>query len=107
MPVQPIDLQVNIAQQTEVGRGQQAAQDQIGTAQSHLAHRAEEESRLHESQIQENMEETGAKLSVDERQGQGGGGRRRRPRHLREKELDQENRRGVDPFRGHILDVVK
>lgn len=107
MPVQPIDLQVNLAQQTEVGRGQQAAQDQAGTTQSHLAHKAEEESRLHESQIQENMEETGTKLNVDERQGQGGERRRRRPRQQREKELDQENRLGVDPFRGRILDVVK
>ncbi|MDI6791660.1 MAG: hypothetical protein QME81_02160 [bacterium] len=107
MAVQPLDLQVNIAQQTEVGRGQQAAQNQVATHQSQLAGKAEEESRLHESQIPQDMEETGSKLNVEEREGQGRGERRRRPGHQREKEPEKESMLGTDPFRGHILDVVK
>jgi hypothetical protein len=107
MSIQPLDFQVNIAQQTEVGRSQQAAQQAPIDSQHHADAKAIEEAKIQQSRVQATNQPESEKVEPESRgTGTYSPGERRRRENREEKE-EESGSLPTDPIKGKFIDVVK
>jgi hypothetical protein len=105
MTVKPIDIQTNMAQMLEVGKGEHAKQGAVAE-QQHLLHKeSKDKSNLVGNKLDELKE--GEKTSIrdedkkGDRKGQGGGGEKQ------EKTREQQSEKIKDERMGNLIDVFK
>lgn len=105
MSIQPLDLQVNIAQQTEVGRAQQAAQQAPIDSKHYADKKATQEAIAQQTKVQATNQPESEKVEAE-----GRGSTSYTPgRKKGGKEEEKEEIRDLskDPRKGKFIDIVK
>lgn len=103
MTVRSIDLQVLIPRATEVSRIQQVSDQQAALQQQQSAADWQRLAANRQQQVQKSPQSAGGKIEPDAKEG----GREREPgqRQDRRSRADEEAAEGVDPVRGHTIDI--
>lgn len=108
MPIDPLDLQVNIAQMANVAQQQQTAQEQPIVQQEYMGMQAEKQSKIDQEKVQTIEKAEGKKIEADKKGGSGEysyGGRRKQKEPQEEEGSEEEE--NLDPDRGHSIDITK
>ncbi|MDI6786073.1 MAG: hypothetical protein QMD92_05120 [bacterium] len=105
MSIQPLDFQVNIAQQTEVGRSQQAAQQAPIDSKHHADEKATQEAKTQQTKVQAANQPESEKVEAEGRGSTGyTPGKRKKEENKEEEEVKDLPK---DPTKGKFIDVVK
>jgi hypothetical protein len=109
MPITPLDLQVNMAQMTNVAQQQQAAQRYPLIQQEQMGIVAQEQAKIDQEKIQALEKAEGKKIEADKK-GSGGGyyyGARKRQKEPKDEKERDERQESLDPRLGQTIDVTK
>lgn len=104
MGVRPIDLQVLIPRSTEVSRIQQVSDQQAALQQQQGAAEWQRLAAHRQQQVQQSPQNAGGKVEPDAHR-DGGHGQDADHRHDRRRKAEEEEAEGVDPVRGHKIDI--
>lgn len=106
MSIQPLDFQVNIAQQTEVGRAQQAAQQAPIDSKHHADEKGVQEAKTQQTKVQATNQPESEKVEAE---GRGSAGYTPGERKKGKEEPKEEEVKNLpkDPIKGKFIDVVK
>lgn len=109
MSVKPLDLQVNIAQITNVAQQQQTAQVQPLIQQEYLGIQAQEQAKIDREKVQVTEKAEGKKIEEDTGGGTSSGYYGSQKKQQKRAGKDEEKERGKvsDPVRGHFIDITK
>jgi hypothetical protein len=105
MAISPIDLQINLSQQNEVGKAQQANLQQPAEQQVHQAALMVQQTIQNENTVNQAMESENRE--VQDKEGKGSGGYRGHKRHKQEEGKEEDKRLAKDPAKGRFIDIVK
>lgn len=104
MSVRPIDLQVLIPRTTEVSRIQQVSDQQAALQQQQSAAEWQRLAANRQQQVQKPQQNVGGKIDPDAHQ-EGGMEHEADHRRDRHRPAEDEEVAGVDPDRGHMIDI--
>lgn len=106
MSIRPLDFQVNIAQQTEVGRAQQAGQQAPIDSKHYADEKGVKEAKTQQTKVQATNQPESEKVEAE---GRGSTGYTPGERKKGEEEEKEEKAKSLpkDPTKGKFIDVVK
>ncbi|MFW5769993.1 MAG: hypothetical protein ACOCX9_01030 [Spirochaetota bacterium] len=108
MSVKPIDLQVHIAQVTEVARGEQARQSALLEQQHVLEKEAKDKANLQKERVEENKRSENEPIRDNEKEsGRGQKGRKKRKKSDAGSHDGDTQKVHTDDTIGRIIDIRK
>ena len=103
-PIQPIDIQVNLQQTSEVSRVQQNEITNPLVQREETAEEGKKIAEENDKRVQENPDSQEDKEVTEREAGGGPGGEN--PRRRQKKKKEKEPSKPRDPDRGNILDIT-